>query len=115
MSSSAYSPKTGEVTFASLRISEKRSSKQGRSPASFLTTGCRGHPCPRRCGTHGGFHIKSFLRSYLLLRRDTRTPLHERSHVDLERPRTLRLIDQVHYLVANGGGRDEVRRIHVGH
>src|SRR6202453_3292130 len=87
--------------------------QQGRSPASFLIIGCRGHPCPRRCGTHGGFHIKSFLRSYLLLRRDARTPLHERSHVDLERPRTLRLIDQVHYLVANGGGRDEVRRIHV--
>src|SRR5580693_1304113 len=22
-----------------------------------LNTGCRGHPCPRRCGTHGGFCI----------------------------------------------------------
>src|SRR5271156_1162857 len=21
-----------------------------------LNPGCRGHPCPRRCGTHGGFH-----------------------------------------------------------
>src|SRR5258708_9443482 len=25
----------------------------------FFFTGCRGHPCPRRCGTHGGFRIKS--------------------------------------------------------
>jgi hypothetical protein len=25
---------------------------------TFLISGCRGHPCPRRCGTHGGFHIK---------------------------------------------------------
>ena len=24
----------------------------------FPFTGCRGHPCPRRCGTHGGFHIQ---------------------------------------------------------
>jgi hypothetical protein len=23
-----------------------------------LFTGCRGYPCPRRCGTHGGFRIK---------------------------------------------------------
>src|ERR1700684_4618798 len=21
-----------------------------------LNPGCRGHPCPGRCGTHGGFH-----------------------------------------------------------
>src|SRR5208282_2400548 len=26
----------------------------GRGP----NTGCRGHPCPRRCGTHGGFRIQ---------------------------------------------------------
>src|SRR5579864_8393047 len=26
---------------------------------SYLYPGCRGHPCPRRCGTHGGFHIKN--------------------------------------------------------
>src|ERR1700722_2848776 len=24
-----------------------------------LNTGCRGHPCPRKRETHGGFHIKS--------------------------------------------------------
>src|SRR5260221_14664775 len=30
---------------------------QGRSPASlFPITGRRGHPCPGRSGTHGGFH-----------------------------------------------------------
>src|SRR5208283_42850 len=27
-------------------------------PASFLSIGCRGHPCPRKCETHGGFHIQ---------------------------------------------------------
>ena len=26
---------------------------------SFLNTGCRGHPCPRKRETHGGFHIQS--------------------------------------------------------
>src|SRR5580693_5249331 len=25
---------------------------------SFLDTGCRGHPCPRKRETHGGFHIQ---------------------------------------------------------
>src|SRR5260370_4558644 len=23
-----------------------------------ISTGCRGHPCPRRCGTHGGLRIQ---------------------------------------------------------
>src|SRR5258708_2862571 len=35
--------------------------EQGRSPASVLITGCRGHPCPRKCETHGGFHYNKFL------------------------------------------------------
>jgi len=27
-------------------------------PRLHPVTGCRGHPCPRRCGTHGGCRIK---------------------------------------------------------
>jgi hypothetical protein len=26
---------------------------------ALMNTGCRGHPCPRKRETHGGFHIKS--------------------------------------------------------
>ncbi len=33
--------------------------ESNRDEVPFLIIGCRGHPCPRRCGTHGGFHIKS--------------------------------------------------------
>ena len=34
--------------------------RQGLRPptAGGLNTGCRGHPFPRKCETHGGFHIK---------------------------------------------------------
>src|SRR5271169_3782165 len=53
--------------------------------------------------------------SDFFLWRDARTPLHERSHVKLEGPRALRLIDQMHDLVAYRCRRHEVRRIHVGH
>src|SRR5271169_3597285 len=53
--------------------------------------------------------------SDFFLRRDARAPLHERSHVHLKRPRALRLIDQVHYLIAYRRGRHEMRWINVGH
>src|SRR6266481_6007788 len=53
--------------------------------------------------------------SDFFLRRDARTPLHERPEVGLERPRAFRLIDQVHDLVAYRRGWHEVRGINVGH
>ena len=37
--------------------------EQGRSPASFLFTGCRGHPCRRKRETHRGFHFQLSSRS----------------------------------------------------
>ena len=34
--------------------------EQNWRPRHFaISTGCRGHPCPRKRETHGGFHIKS--------------------------------------------------------
>src|SRR5258708_1009731 len=41
---------------------EKRTCEQNGVLAILrlvLFTGCRGHPCPGRCGTHGGFRIQS--------------------------------------------------------
>src|ERR1019366_2215512 len=32
--------------------------EQGEARIFSLNIGCRGHPCPRKCETHGGFHIK---------------------------------------------------------
>src|SRR5260370_36237765 len=37
----------------------KKSSNRDEVPHLSLTIGCRGHPCPRRRETHGGFHIQS--------------------------------------------------------
>src|SRR4029077_5726654 len=54
-------------------------------------------------------------RSDFFLRCDARTPLHECTQVDLERPGAFRLIDQMHDLVAYSRGRHEVQRINVGH
>src|SRR5579862_9368121 len=53
--------------------------------------------------------------SGLLLRGDARTPLGIRAQVDLERPRILRLMNQMYDLIANALGRDEPRRIDVRH
>src|SRR5271156_3052251 len=52
--------RTGEVRFAALRTTQKKNLRAKWRPRHFaISTGCRGHPCPRRCGTHGGFRIKS--------------------------------------------------------
>src|ERR1700731_1700853 len=34
-------------------------SNRDEVPHLFLILRCRGYPCPRKCETHGGFHIKS--------------------------------------------------------
>src|SRR5271156_6384531 len=43
-----------------LKPPSKMSSSTFRDSLS-LNTGCRGHPCRRRCGTHRGFHIQLVL------------------------------------------------------
>src|ERR1700722_3542972 len=89
-----------------------------RTPSECATslrhTPTRGRLYIRSCQDHTRIRA-GVSRSDFFLRRDARTPLHERSHVDLERPRTLRLIDQVNDLVAYRRGRHEVRGIHVRH
>src|ERR1700678_1243436 len=56
----------GNRTRRGSALSPLTSSNRGAAPHlvfSFPVTGCRGHPCRRRCGTHRGFHIQSSVSS----------------------------------------------------
>src|ERR1700730_437767 len=48
---------TGEVRSVPLTTPHLRA--KGRPRHFAISTGCRGHPCPRKRETHGGFHIQS--------------------------------------------------------
>src|ERR1700685_1385855 len=91
-------------TRAGFRLPVDKSNRDEVPPPS-LNAGCRGHPCPRRRGTHGGFHIqsvRSLARSMRCLRRHDLqrhlfSPAHHgdrRTNTDLaHREMTLQIVD----------------------
>src|SRR5258708_24052480 len=53
----------GRLELSTLTKASQKNLRAKWRPRHFaISTGCRGHPCPRRCGTHGGFCIKSIRR-----------------------------------------------------
>ena len=64
---------------------EKRRPEREVSHHFATITGCRGHPCPRKRETHGGFHVKS--RSSLLALRQLEDSLADDVVLNLTRAR----------------------------
>src|SRR5258705_9241204 len=57
-------------------------SNRDEVPHLCLNTGGRGHPCPRRCGTHGGFHIKCRRTAEFQTRSNQEIPASRRCQTD---------------------------------
>src|ERR1700721_4704167 len=58
----------GEVNSRSPFPKEPRSEMSSSTFRDFFPLRCRGYPCPRKCETHGGFHIKlTFLNLRILI------------------------------------------------